>query len=68
MSFIETIKERAKKDVKTIVLPESMDSRVMAAASKILEEEGFAFPPLLFLPFIVISPRLRRGERWHSLW
>ena len=38
MSFIETIKERAKKDVKTIVLPESMDSRVMAAASKILEE------------------------------
>ena len=38
MSFIETIKERAKKDVKTIVLPESMDSRVMAATSKILEE------------------------------
>ncbi len=38
MSFIETIKERAKKDVKTIVLPESMDTRVMEAASKILEE------------------------------
>lgn len=38
MSFIETIKERAKKDIKTIVLPESMDSRVMEAASKILEE------------------------------
>ena len=39
MSFIETIKERAKKDIKTIVLPESMDSRVMEAASKILEED-----------------------------
>ncbi len=38
MSFIETIKERAKKDIKTIVLPESMDSRVMEAASKVLEE------------------------------
>lgn len=38
MSFIETIKERAKRDVKTIVLPESMDSRVMEAASKILNE------------------------------
>ena len=38
MSFIENIKDRAKKDIKTIVLPESMDSRVMEAASKILEE------------------------------
>lgn len=39
MSFIETIKERAKKDIKTIVLPESMDRRVMEAASMILKEE-----------------------------
>ena len=38
MSFIDNIKERAKKDIKTIVLPESMDSRVMEAASKILAE------------------------------
>lgn len=38
MSFIESIKERAKLDKKTIVLPESMDSRVMEAASKILNE------------------------------
>ena len=38
MSFIDNIKERAKKDIKTIVLPESMDSRVMEAASKILDE------------------------------
>ena len=39
MSFIETIKERAKANKKTIVLPESMDSRVMEAASKILKED-----------------------------
>ena len=39
MSFIDIIKERAKKDVKTIVLPESMDRRVMEAASKILDED-----------------------------
>ena len=38
MSFIESIKERAKQNKKTIVLPESMDSRVMEAASKILSE------------------------------
>ncbi len=38
MSFIETIKERAKRDIKTIVLPESMDRRVLEAASKVLEE------------------------------
>lgn len=39
MSFIETIKERAKKDIKTIVLPESMDKRVLDAASIILKEK-----------------------------
>ena len=39
MNFIENIKERAKLDKKTIILPESMDSRVIEAASKILEED-----------------------------
>jgi phosphate acetyltransferase len=38
MNFIDTIKERAKQVKKTIVLPESMDSRVMEAAHKVLEE------------------------------
>ena len=38
MSFLERIKERAKKDVKTIVLPESMDRRTLEAADKILKE------------------------------
>lgn len=39
MNFIESIKERAKLDKKTIILPESMDSRIIEAASKILEED-----------------------------
>ncbi len=38
MSFIDVIKERAKADKKTIVLPESMDRRTFEAAEKILKE------------------------------
>ena len=38
MNFIESIKERAKKDIKTIVLPESMDERVIEAANIIVKE------------------------------
>ena len=41
MTFIEKLKEKAKKDIKTIVLPESEDVRVLKAASKVMEE-GFA--------------------------
>lgn len=41
MNFIDTIKERAKKDIKTIVLPETEDVRVLQATEKILKE-GFA--------------------------
>ena len=37
--FIDSIKERAKLDKKTIILPESMDSRVLEAASIILNED-----------------------------
>ena len=39
MNFIDTIKEKAKQSKKTIVLPESMDRRVMEAAHKVLEED-----------------------------
>ncbi len=39
MNFIDTIKERAKKDKKRIVLPESMDKRTMEAANKALKEK-----------------------------
>ncbi len=38
MAIIERLKERAKMDKKTIVLPESMDRRTLEAADKILKE------------------------------
>lgn len=38
MSFIDSIKARAKADKKTIVLPESMDRRTWEAAEQILKE------------------------------
>lgn len=41
MSFIEQIKNRASKNIKTIILPESEDVRVLEAASKVTKE-GFA--------------------------
>ncbi len=37
--FLDTIKDRAKSDKKTIVLPESMDARIYEAAEKILKED-----------------------------
>ncbi len=36
--FLETIKERARADKKTVVLPESMDPRTFEAAEKVLKE------------------------------
>ena len=39
MNFIESIKERAKKNKKTIILPEYMDRRVVEAACKVRDED-----------------------------
>ena len=39
MSFIDGIKERAKKDLKTIVLPEAEDERTIRAAAEILSKK-----------------------------
>ena len=39
MGFIDTVKERAKADKKTIILPESMDRRTFEAAEQILKED-----------------------------
>lgn len=41
MGFIDVIKERAKKNIKTIVLPEASDRRILEAAHTVLAE-GFA--------------------------
>ncbi len=39
MSFIEEIKERARKDIKTIVLPEAEDIRTLEATRMVLNEK-----------------------------
>lgn len=41
MNFIEEIKKRAKTNLKTIILPEAEDIRVLQASQKIMQE-GFA--------------------------
>ena len=41
MSFIDEIKQRAKQSIKTIVLPEAEDIRILEATKKI-KNEGFA--------------------------
>ena len=39
MSFIEQIKERARKQIKTIVLPEAEDLRVLEATRNSLKRK-----------------------------
>ncbi|MGB1227124.1 MAG: phosphate acetyltransferase [Poseidonibacter sp.] len=39
MGLIESIKEKAKSDLKTIVLPETEDERVLKAAQQVLDEK-----------------------------
>ena len=39
--FIDEIKKRASKDIKTIILPESEDIRVLEATSQVIKE-GYA--------------------------
>ena len=41
MSFIDEIKDRARKDIKTIILPEAEDIRVLKATEKVIKE-GYA--------------------------
>lgn len=58
MSFIDRIKERAKQDVKTIVLPETDDRRTLIAAAKILQE-GTAK-----LVMVGKEEKIMDGARW----
>lgn len=39
MSFIETIQQRARSNIQTIVLPESEDDRTILAAAKVLKDK-----------------------------
>ena len=39
LTFIENIKEKAKKDIKTIILPEAEDIRVLRATEQIIKKK-----------------------------
>ena len=60
MNLVERIKQKAKADVKRIVLPEGDEPRTVAAA-KIVKEEGIADPILVTAETIAAdAPRLER--------
>ncbi len=58
MAFIDGIKEKAKQDVKTIILPESEDVRVLEGASKALKEK--------YANIILIGEEVEINERANS--
>ena len=62
MGFIDTLKERAKANVKTIVLPETEDKRTLAATEKILKE-GIAKVILVGNDWKALSPPVRSMVR-----
>jgi len=64
MAVIDIIKEKAKADKKTIVLPESMDRRTWEAAEKILKE-GLANLIIIGTPEDIGEQGLRCFRRNH---
>lgn len=61
MSYIDTMKERARRDVKTIVLPESSDKRTLIAAAHILKEK------IANIIMIGDEEKIMDGARWLEL-
>ena len=62
MSYIDTIKQKARMDKKTIVLPESNDKRTLIAAAHIIEE-GIAD-----IIMVGDEEKIMDGARWRSIW
>ena len=58
MAFIDGIKEKAKQDLKTIILPDSEDVRVLEGASKALKEK--------YANIILIGEEVEINERANS--
>lgn len=59
MAFIDTIKERAKADKKTIVLPESMDKRTYEAAENKMMK---AFNMVVLGAYLKVRPILNSTD------
>ncbi|MGB4521253.1 MAG: phosphate acyltransferase, partial [Candidatus Omnitrophota bacterium] len=66
MEVIEKIKQRAKANLKTIVLPEFQDQRIIEAAS-IIEKEGIAKVVLLTEDKIELRLKERYIEEFYEL-
>ncbi len=61
MSFIDTIKDRARQDLKTIVMPETDDRRTLIAAAKIIEEK------IANIVMIGKQDKIMEGAKWLEL-
>lgn len=61
MAFIDTIKDRARQDVKTIVMPETDDRRTLIAASKIIQEK------IANIVMVGKEEKIMEGARWLEL-
>ena len=61
MSLIERIRERAKKNIKRIALPEGDEPRTVAAAARV-KAEGLAEPVLIGSPEAVFAAAREIGE------
>ncbi|NJD91567.1 MAG: phosphate acetyltransferase, partial [Geobacter sp.] len=60
MHLMDVIKDKAKKDLKTVVLPESYDERMLFAAEKIVEQ-GLAKVVILGNPAEVQAAAAAKG-------
>jgi len=60
MHLMDTIKEKARKNLKTVVLPESYDERMLFAAEQIVEQ-GLAMVVILGNPLEVMSAAKSKG-------
>ena len=61
MAFIDRIKDRAKQDVKKIVMPESNDRRTLIAAHKILKEN------IADIIMVGKEEKIMEGAKWLEL-
>ncbi len=61
MSFIDSIKDRAKQDLKTIVMPETDDRRTLLAAARVIEEN------LANIVMIGKQEKIMEGAKWLEL-
>ncbi|MBR5407437.1 MAG: phosphate acetyltransferase [Lachnospiraceae bacterium] len=61
MGFIDRIKDRAKQDVKKIVMPESNDRRTLIAAHKILKEN------IADIIMVGKEEKIMEGAKWLEL-